>query len=81
MSMTQPQPARARPGTNSAVTHVAIRSPEFISVPEWSRRVGCSADSAYRAAPTGGDPGVVPDRPAGADNWDAFVGATAADPA
>jgi hypothetical protein len=39
---------------------VAGRSPddpEFISIPEWARRLGVSADSAYKAARLGQIPG------------------------
>jgi hypothetical protein len=40
---------------------------EFISVPEWCRRMGCSLDSGYRAVRRNQVPWPVPDRPAHPD--------------
>lgn len=49
---------------------------EIISIPEWSQRVGCSADAAYRAARTGQIPGPFRIGRLMRINWTAFVSAT-----
>lgn len=49
---------------------------EFISIPEWCRRVGCSLDSGYRAARRGEIPGLFRIGRLKRINWGAFVEAT-----
>jgi predicted DNA-binding transcriptional regulator AlpA len=53
------------------------RDPEFISIPEWSRRVGCAPDSGYRAARRNEIPGMFRIGRLMRVNWQAFVEATA----
>jgi hypothetical protein len=62
----QQQPARAED-----------RLLEFITIPEWSRRVGCAADSGYRAARRNEIPGLFRIGRLMRVNWRAFVEATA----
>ena len=47
--------------------------PEFISVPEWGRRVGVSKDSAYRAARLGQIAGCFAIGRLYRVNWSAFL--------
>ena len=47
--------------------------PEFISVPEWARRVGICADSAYKAARLGQIPGCFAIGRLYRVNWAVFV--------
>lgn len=49
---------------------------EFISIPEWCRRVGCSVDSGYRAARRGQIAGLFRIGRLMRINWIAFVEAT-----
>lgn len=49
---------------------------EFIGIPEWCRRVGCSLDSGYRAARRGQIPGLFTIGRLRRVNWEAFVTAT-----
>jgi hypothetical protein len=53
---------------------------EFVSVPEWCRRVGCSLDSGYRAARRHEIPGQFRVGRLVRINWAAFLAATAAAP-
>lgn len=48
-------------------------SAEFISIPEWARRMGISNDSAYKAARTGQIPGCFAIGRLYRVNWSAFV--------
>lgn len=48
-------------------------APEFISIPEWARRVGIFADSAYKAARTGRIPGCFAIGRLYRVNWPVFV--------
>lgn len=48
-------------------------TPEFISIPEWCRRVGVSKDSAYKAARSGRIPGCFAIGRLYRVNWAAFV--------
>lgn len=50
-----------------------MSEPEFISIPEWSRRVGVSKDSAYKAARLGQIPGCFAVGRLYRVNWSAFV--------
>jgi hypothetical protein len=50
--------------------------PEFISVPEWARRLGISAESAYKAARLGDIPGCFSIGRLYRVNWPVFVKAT-----
>ena len=50
---------------------------EFISVPEWCRRVGCAPDSGYRAARRNEIPGLFRIGRLMRINWPAFLAATA----
>jgi hypothetical protein len=47
--------------------------PAFISVPEWARRMGISADSAYKAARLGQIPGCFAIGRLYRVNWTVFV--------
>lgn len=49
------------------------QSPEFISIPEWCRRVGLSKDSAYKAARLGQIPGCFAVGRLYRVNWSAFL--------
>jgi predicted DNA-binding transcriptional regulator AlpA len=49
---------------------------EFISIPEWCRRVGCSLDSGYRAARRDEIPGLFCIGRLKRVNWMAFLAAT-----
>ncbi|MHB1534750.1 MAG: hypothetical protein ACYC1D_09110 [Acidimicrobiales bacterium] len=49
---------------------------EFISVPEWCRRVGCSLDAGYRAARRNEIAGLFRIGRLMRVNWQAFVAAT-----
>lgn len=46
---------------------------EFISIPEWGRRLGISKDSAYKAARLGQIPGCFAIGRLYRVNWSAFV--------
>ena len=48
-------------------------SDEFISIPEWARRLGVSNDSAYKAARTGQIPRCFAIGRLYRVNWSAFV--------
>jgi hypothetical protein len=50
-----------------------MTEPEFISIPEWGRRMGVSKDSAYRAARMGEIPGCFAIGRLYRVNWPAFV--------
>jgi predicted DNA-binding transcriptional regulator AlpA len=49
---------------------------EFIGIPEWCRRVGCSRESGYRAARRGEIPGLFRIGRLKRVNWLVFVTAT-----
>ena len=51
----------------------ALDAPEFISIPEWARRVGICADSAYKAARLGQIPGCFAIGRLYRVNWTVFV--------
>ena len=53
--------------------HQKAPRPEFISIPEWSRRMGISKDSAYKAARLGEIPGCFSIGRLWRVNWTAFV--------
>ena len=50
-----------------------MTAPEYISIPEWGRRVGISKDSAYKAARLGQIPGCFSIGRLYRVNWQAFV--------
>lgn len=50
-----------------------MSAPEFITVPEWGRRLGISKDSAYKAARLGQVPGCFAIGRLYRVNWSAFV--------
>jgi predicted DNA-binding transcriptional regulator AlpA len=52
------------------------RGPEFIGIPEWCRRVGCSRESGYRAARREEIPGLFRIGRLKRVNWSVFVEAT-----
>jgi len=52
---------------------------EFITIPEWCRRVGCSIDTGYRVARRDNIPGLFRIGRLMRVNWSAFVATT--DPA
>jgi len=52
------------------------RDIEFISIPEWCRRLGCAPDSGYRAARRDEIPGLFRIGRLVRVNWPAFVEAT-----
>ena len=51
-------------------------NPEFVTIPIWCRRVGCSLDSGYRAARRNEIPGQFRIGWLVRVNWEAFVRAT-----
>lgn len=51
----------------------AFVAPEYISIPEWARRMGICADSAYKAARLGQIPGCFAIGRLYRVNWTAFV--------
>lgn len=55
----------------------SVEGVEFISIPEWCRRVGCSVDSGYRAARNDQIAGLFRIGRLIRVNWPAFVAATA----
>ncbi|MDQ6784955.1 MAG: hypothetical protein M3063_16275 [Actinomycetota bacterium] len=57
-------------------TAAAGEEVEFISVPEWCRRVGCSLDAGYRAARCNEIVGLFRVGRLMRVNWQAFVTAT-----
>jgi hypothetical protein len=61
---------RRTPASTSA------EDPEFISVPEWARRLGLSAESGYKAARLGEIPGCFNIGRLYRVNWPVFVEAT-----
>ena len=50
---------------------------EFITIPEWCRRVGCSLDAGYRAARCNRIAGLFRIGRLMRVNWGAFVASTA----
>lgn len=54
--------------------------PEFISIPVWCKRIGCSLDSGYRAARRNDIPGLFRIGRLVRVNWTAFVAATSEAP-
>ena len=50
---------------------------EFIGIPEWCRRVGCSRESGYRAARRDEIPGLFRIGRLKRVNWSVFLDATA----
>ena len=50
-----------------------MTAPEYISIPEWGRRLGISKDSAYKAARLGQIPGCFSIGRLYRVNWSAFV--------
>jgi hypothetical protein len=56
--------------------HTPAPTVEIGSIPEWSERVGCSADAAYRAARCGQIPGLFRIGRLMRINRTAFVAAT-----
>ena len=50
-----------------------MTAPEYISIPEWGRRLGISKDSAYKAARLGQIPGCFNIGRLYRINWTAFV--------
>jgi hypothetical protein len=55
---------------------VPPQGPEFIGIPEWCRRVGCSRESGYRAARRDEIPGLFRIGRLKRVNWLVFVNAT-----
>jgi hypothetical protein len=53
---------------------------EFISIPEWARRLGISADSAYKAARLGQIPGCFAIGRLYRVNWTVFLRRAGEDP-
>jgi hypothetical protein len=49
------------------------REPEFISIPEWARRIGLSSESGYKAARLGQIPGCFNIGRLYRVNWPVFV--------
>jgi hypothetical protein len=62
---------------SAALRHADV---EFISVPEWCRRMGCSLDSGYRAVRRDQVPGLFRIGRLIRINWPAFVAVTAVEP-
>ena len=56
--------------------HAQPAAVEFIGIPEWCRRVGCSLDTGYRAARRHDIPGLFRIGRLMRVNWPAFVAAT-----
>ena len=52
------------------------QDPEFVSIPLWCRRVGCSRDTGYRLARRGEIPGQFRIGTLLRVNWDVFVRST-----
>jgi hypothetical protein len=59
--------------SEKATERMRSDDPEFISIPEWARRMGISADSAYRAARLGQIPGCFAIGRLYRINWTVFV--------
>ena len=75
--LTQGKPSDA--AASGAVRSLAARpfEVEFISVPEWGRRVGLSRNTAYRAARLGSIAGCIHIGQRYIVNWPAFVASSA----
>lgn len=65
--------ASVRHGTDPPLNGGGV---EFVSVPEWCRRVGCSLDAGYRAARRNEIAGLFRIGRLMRINWGAFVAAT-----
>jgi hypothetical protein len=78
-----PNPHHHRPlqrprgaGTERRLATTETTPAEIIAIPEWARRVGCSPDSAYKAARNGDIPGCFGIGRLLRVNWPAPVPAT-----
>jgi predicted DNA-binding transcriptional regulator AlpA len=60
-----------------AAEPVGVHAAEFIGIPEWCRRVGCSRESGYRAARRNEIPGLFRIGRLKRINWGVFVSAAA----
>jgi predicted DNA-binding transcriptional regulator AlpA len=56
---------------------VEAETPEFIGIPEWCRRVGCSRESGYRAARRDEIPGLFRIGRLKRINWSVFLNVAA----
>jgi predicted DNA-binding transcriptional regulator AlpA len=65
------------PPEYSVTDSVGAKRVEFIGIPEWCRRVGCSRESGYRAARRDEIPGLFRVGRLKRINWDVFVSTTA----
>lgn len=80
-ALRSPAGARLAGGTANKGGYLPSDAVEFIGIPEWCRRVGCSLDSGYRAARRGDIPGLFRVGKLMRINWPAFTAATAETPA
>lgn len=62
------------------MTSTTTSETEFIAIPEWCRRVGCSLDAGYRAVRRDDIPGLFRIGRLMRVNWAAFVATTTAGP-
>ncbi len=65
-------------GVKGPVEKAAANECEFVSIPEWCDRVGCSLDTGYRAARRNEIPGLFRIGRLVRVNWDGFVAFTKA---
>jgi hypothetical protein len=70
------RPASAQSDPPDVRARHPTEEPEFISIPEWGRRLGISAESAYKAARLGQIPGCFNIGRLYRVNWSVFVAAT-----
>ena len=74
------QPLPRSPGHAEHARPSAANDSEFISIPEWARRVGISDESGYKAARSGQIPGCFLIGRLHRVNWPVFVARAGADP-
>lgn len=63
-------------GALTPVEEPTAKECEFVSIPEWCGRVGCSLDTGYRAARRNQIPGLFRIGRLVRVNWDGFVAST-----
>lgn len=63
-------------GALAPVEKATANEYEFVSIPEWCGRVGCSLDTGYRAARRNEIPGLFRIGRLVRVNWDGFVAST-----
>jgi predicted DNA-binding transcriptional regulator AlpA len=76
-ALTPGRPARRASQADLGRQRTEQQTAEFIGIPEWCRRVGCSRESGYRAARRDQIPGLFRIGRLKRVNWSVFVNAAA----